>query len=63
MKFSKTNVNDAFKSFDLNSDGFITTKELYDTLLKVIKVKDLTYNDIDLMMVAINKNRDGKMKI
>lgn len=65
MSMQKVGISQqmAFKCFDKNNDGIISTKDLYDCLTTDIKMKGLRYNDVELIMIIINNNRSGKMKI
>jgi Ca2+-binding EF-hand superfamily protein len=58
-KHSKQELLGAFKKFDADGNGFITTKELNDILNRM--GRHLSRNEIEAMIKSLDTSGDGKL--
>jgi Ca2+-binding EF-hand superfamily protein len=58
-KHSKQELLGAFKKFDTDGNGYITTKELNDVLSRM--GRHLNRNEVEAMIRSIDRNGDGKI--
>jgi Ca2+-binding EF-hand superfamily protein len=58
-KHSKSELHAAFKKFDSDGNGYITTNELHDILARM--GRHLSRDDIDAMIKSLDVSGDGKI--
>lgn len=58
-KYSKPELMGAFKKFDADGNGFITTKELSDILSRM--GRHLSRNEVEAMIKSLDTSGDGKI--
>ncbi|KRX10045.1 C2 domain [Pseudocohnilembus persalinus] len=59
LKKEKLSIRKAFQAFDLNRDGKIGAKELYECFKQM--GLDYSSDDIDLIVLAVDKNKNGEI--
>lgn len=58
-KYSQQELRSAFKKFDSDGNGYITTKELGDILSRM--GRHLNRREVEAMIKSLDKNGDGKV--
>ena len=58
-KHSRRELETAFKRFDGDGSGYISTKELQDIMLRM--GRNVSRQDIEAMVSTIDENGDGKI--
>ena len=58
-KYSKQELQAAFKKFDADNNGYITANELNDILSRM--GRHLSRNEIDAMVKSLDSSGDGKI--